>query len=137
MFSIIMIDVDFFKYYNDTYGHGEGDKCLKIVAQTISNCISRESDFVARYGGEEFVVVLPYTDNDGARQVAERLIESIHTCNIPHEKSEAAKCVTISMGIAVGSVNSTQSFEDYIKLADEMLYVSKKNGRNRYTIGMI
>jgi diguanylate cyclase (GGDEF)-like protein len=137
MLGIIMIDVDFFKFYNDTYGHMEGDKCLKTVAQTISNCISRANDFVARYGGEEFVVVLPYTNGDGVRQVAKSLIEATRSCNMPHEKSVVANCVTISAGVATGNVNNTQSLGDYIKLADEMLYLSKKDGRNRYTVGMV
>jgi diguanylate cyclase (GGDEF)-like protein len=137
MLSIVMIDIDFFKKYNDTYGHREGDKCLKIIAQTISKSVIRESDFAARYGGEEFVVVLPNTDDDGAHKVAKRLIENIHDSNIPHEKSEIAAFVTISIGVAVGKVNCTQSLDDYIKRADELLYISKKDGRNRYTMGMV
>jgi diguanylate cyclase (GGDEF)-like protein len=135
--SIVMIDIDFFKNYNDTYGHREGDKCLKTIAQTISRGIIRESDFVARYGGEEFIVVLPNTDDDGAQRVAERLIASIHECKIPHESSKIASFVTISIGVAIGKVDNRQSLDDYIKRADELLYISKKDGRNRYTVGMV
>ncbi len=137
MLSVVMIDIDFFKNYNDTYGHREGDNCLKIIAQTISKSVIRESDFSARYGGEEFVVVLPNTGDNGAHVVAKRLIENIRNCNIPYEKSTVAAFVTISIGVAVGKVDCTQSFDDYIKRADELLYISKKDGRNRYTIGMI
>jgi diguanylate cyclase (GGDEF)-like protein len=137
MLSIIMIDIDYFKDFNDTYGHREGDKCLKTVAQTISNGIIRDSDFAARYGGEEFIVVLPNTDGDGAKRVAERLIESIRECKLPHEKSETAAFVTISAGVAIGKADCNRSLDDYINRADELLYISKRDGRNKYTIGAV
>ena len=131
--SLMMIDIDFFKIYNDTYGHSEGDNYLKIVAETLSKSIARADDFVARYGGEEFAVVLPNTDEFGARLVAERLLKNIRDLNIPHEKNDAANCVTISIGVITGKTEYTQKTDDYIKRADEMLYISKQNGRNRYT----
>jgi len=132
LLSLLMIDIDFFKRYNDTYGHVEGDKCLKIVAQTLSRSITRADDFVARYGGEEFVVVLPNTDEQGAQLIAEKLLENIRNCNIPHEQNDAANCLTISIGATTGKAAYTHSTDDFVKKADEMLYKSKQNGRNRY-----
>jgi diguanylate cyclase (GGDEF)-like protein len=131
--SIMVLDVDFFKKYNDTYGHSEGDACLKSVAETLSRAVTREGDFVARYGGEEFVVVLPHTDESGAHVTANRLLENMIECGIPHEKNEAADCVTISIGGTTTMVKHTHDGCDYIKRADEALYMSKQNGRNRYT----
>jgi len=135
--SLMMIDVDFFKKYNDTYGHSAGDSCLKTVADVLSKNIPRIDDFVARYGGEEFVVVLPNTDENGARNVAERLLINIRKCNILHEKSDAANHVTISIGITTSSVEHTHTADDFIKRADKMLYKSKQNGRDRYTLSRI
>jgi diguanylate cyclase (GGDEF)-like protein/PAS domain S-box-containing protein len=131
--SLMMIDIDRFKKYNDSYGHKEGDNCLKIVAETLGHCIMRSDDFVARYGGEEFAVVLPNTDEDGARQIAEKLLDSIRNCRIPHGKSDAADHITISIGVTVGTVDLTKIGDDFIRRADEMLYESKKGGRNRYS----
>jgi diguanylate cyclase (GGDEF)-like protein len=135
LLSLLMIDIDFFKRYNDTYGHVEGDKCLKIIAQTLSKTITRADDFVARYGGEEFVIVLPNTDEPGAGLVADRLLDNIRNCNIPHEKNDAADCVTISIGATTGKVAHTHNTDDFVKKADEMLYKSKQGGRNRYSSG--
>jgi diguanylate cyclase (GGDEF)-like protein len=131
LLSLLMIDIDFFKRYNDTYGHVEGDKCLKIVAQMLSQSITRADDFVARYGGEEFVVVLPNTDGQGAQIFAKRLLENMLNCNIPHEQNDAASCVTISIGATAGKVEHTHTTDDYVRKADKMLYQSKQNGRNR------
>lgn len=131
--SILMADIDYFKSYNDTYGHSEGDECLKLIANALNGSILREEDFVARYGGEEFVVVLPNTGEKSACIMANKLLASVRTCNIPHEKSKVAGCVTISIGVTTGEVKHSQSGADYIKLADKALYISKKNGRNRYT----
>ena len=129
--SVMMIDIDFFKKYNDAYGHIEGDKCLKTVAEALANGITRANDFIARYGGEEFVVVLPHTDEKGARIIARKLHENVQKCNIPHDKNDAAKHVTISIGVATGIVSLTYTGDDFIKQADKMLYISKQNGRNR------
>ena len=131
--SVLMIDVDFFKKYNDTYGHSEGDTCLKIVAETIAGTLSRDDDFAARYGGEEFAVILPNTDEIGARYIAGKILENIQEKNIPHEKNEAAGCVTISIGVTTGIVDRIQTPFDYVKQADKALYKSKQDGRNRYT----
>jgi diguanylate cyclase (GGDEF)-like protein len=131
--GMMMIDIDFFKRYNDTYGHAEGDKCLKAIAKTISQCITRADDFVARYGGEEFVIVLPHTNANGLRLIAARLLERVRRRNIPHKSSDVANCVTISIGITTGKVQHTQDGKDYLLRADAALYKSKQDGRNRYT----
>jgi len=131
--SLLMIDIDFFKRYNDTYGHLEGDNCLKIVAQTLSQSIKRADDFVVRYGGEEFVVVLPNTDEQSAQLIADKLLENIRNCNVPHEQNDAADCLTISIGVTNGKVEHTHKADDFIRKADELLYESKHAGRNRKT----
>ncbi|MCL2820720.1 MAG: GGDEF domain-containing protein [Oscillospiraceae bacterium] len=133
LFSVFMMDIDYFKKYNDNYGHADGDICLKAVAEAIQGSLTRKDDFVARYGGEEFAIILPNTDEDGARTIAERVLEGVRNCNIPHEKSEVASHVTLSLGIATGDVTSVKSGMDFIKRADEALYQSKDKGRNRYT----
>ena len=131
--SLIMIDVDFFKKYNDTYGHGKGDSCLKAIASSLAQTLFREEDFVARYGGEEFVVVLPLCDERGAHKVAERLLQNVRDCAILHENNEVANYVTISVGVTTGNAEHTRSGNDYLKKADEALYISKQTGRNKYT----
>jgi diguanylate cyclase (GGDEF)-like protein len=131
--SLLMIDIDFFKKYNDNYGHDEGDKCLKKVATALGQCIARDDDFVARYGGEEFVVVLPNTDENGAQVIANRLLNKMNECHIPHKANDAANYVTVSIGGTTSTVKHFQTGSDYIKRADKALYESKKNGRNRYT----
>jgi len=137
MLSVMMIDIDFFKRYNDTYGHTMGDNCLKAVASALSQCLTRADDFVARYGGEEFVIILPNTNETGARSIANKLLETIQELGIPHGKSKASNYVTISIGVTSGIVNHLQSGEDYIQKADEMLYESKRNGRNKYTFSSL
>ena len=131
--SVLMLDIDFFKRYNDTYGHDQGDMCLKAVAGALSGGVSRSNDFVARYGGEEFLAVLPNTDESGARAIAEKLLDNVRMLDIPHAGNDAAPCVTISIGATTGSVEFTQTQEEYIKSADEALYMSKQSGRNKYT----
>ncbi|MCL1866692.1 MAG: GGDEF domain-containing protein [Oscillospiraceae bacterium] len=131
--SLLMLDVDNFKKFNDTYGHVEGDECLKIVATSIKECIMRQDDFVARYGGEEFAVVLANTDKAGARKIAEDILVNLRSKNVPHEKNNAAPCVTISIGGTTVFPKEGDDESDYIKVADDALYKSKQNGRNQYT----
>jgi len=131
--SVLMIDIDHFKKYNDTYGHDAGDECLRAVASALSQCVIREDDFIARYGGEEFTVVLPNTDENGAHMITEKMLEKMRECNIPHTTNDAAGYVTVSIGAATGIINHLQDGSDYIKAADKALYESKRNGRNRCT----
>ncbi|MDR0487325.1 MAG: diguanylate cyclase [Treponema sp.] len=131
--SLLMIDIDCFKKYNDTYGHDAGDSCLRAVAAALADCITRDGDFAARYGGEEFAVVLPNTDSNGANLIAEKILEKIRGCKIPHRASNVADYVTVSIGGTTGAVKHLQNGSDYVKCADKALYESKKNGRNRYT----
>jgi len=131
--SIMMLDIDFFKKYNDTYGHSAGDDCLKAVAQAFLEYIAREGDFVARYGGEEFFIALPNASEKGAQRTAQKILKKIMALRIPHEKNEAADCVTVSIGGTTINVKHTDNITDYVKRADEALYMSKHNGRNKYT----
>jgi diguanylate cyclase (GGDEF)-like protein len=130
--SVMMMDVDNFKKYNDTYGHAQGDTCLKAIADALSASVTRADDFVARYGGEEFTVVLPNTDEAGARKIADLILENVRAKNITHEKNEGG-IATISIGITTGKVEYSQNCDEYIKCADKALYMSKMGGRNRYT----
>jgi len=131
--SVMMIDIDYFKKYNDTYGHSEGDACLKEIAETIGKTLLRPDDFVARYGGEEFAVILPDTDETGARFIAGKILENVRERNIPHEKNEVADRVTISIGLTASNAEHPRNGDELIKQADKALYRSKQNGRNRYT----
>jgi len=135
--SLMMIDVDFFKKYNDTYGHGAGDECLIKVAEVLSNSVLRVDDFVARYGGEEFVAVMPNTDKAGALAVAEKMLENIREAKIEHKASDVEKFVTFSIGLTSGVVTQFHTPDSFVQRADEMLYKSKGDGRNRYTFGDI
>ncbi len=131
--AVIMADVDFFKKYNDHYGHLAGDECLKTVAATLKKSLARDDDFVARYGGEEFVLVLPNTDEAGVGIVAARLLENVRAAQMPHAKNDAAEIVTISLGGVSGPVNASACGADFLRRADEALYQSKRDGRNRFT----
>jgi len=131
--SVMMFDIDYFKKYNDAFGHDKGDECLRDVARVLSGGVTRSNDFVARYGGEEFTAVLPNTDEAGARIVAEKLVKRIQALNIPHPDSDVADHVTISAGVTTGKASYMHNWESYVKRADEALYMSKQNGRNRYT----
>ena len=133
LLSVLMIDVDFFKRFNDTYGHDRGDGCLISVARAIDASVTRAGDFAARYGGEEFAVVLPNTDEGGARVIAEKILANVRSLGIPHSDNDAAPHVTASIGVTTGKVTFAQSWEEHIKRADEALYKSKQNGRDRYT----
>jgi diguanylate cyclase (GGDEF)-like protein len=128
--SLIMIDVDFFKNYNDFYGHGAGDAVLKEIAKAIKNQLNRPEDMVARYGGEEFVVVLPRTEKNGAMQKAEKIRKAVESLAITHEKSDCAHVVTISLG-GVTHEKEDGNPEAFLKQSDEMLYKAKSEGRNR------
>lgn len=130
--SLLMIDIDHFKQYNDYYGHGAGDVCLQMVATELSKSVVRPSDLVARYGGEEFVVILPETSQESALQIAERLRERIEKMSLPHAYSEAESVVTISVGVATQANISENSLPQILgDAADKALYMAKEGGRNR------
>ncbi|MCL2718280.1 MAG: GGDEF domain-containing protein [Lachnospiraceae bacterium] len=131
--SVLMIDIDCFKDYNDTYGHNAGDDCLKLVADTLEFSLRAGDGFAARYGGEEFTIVLPRADESGAKVVAERLLKRVRELKIPHSKSSVTDIVTVSIGITSGIAEKVQSASEYTKRADEALYISKRGGRNQYT----
>lgn len=130
--ALAMLDVDYFKRYNDHFGHQAGDECLKRVAVAIASALHRPGDFAARYGGEEFVLVLPGTDQDGAVQVVEAVLNQVRNLAIVHQTSDVAKVVTLSAGIAV--VLPLQGVDPYclVQAADQALYQAKHQGRNRY-----
>ncbi|WP_242876168.1 GGDEF domain-containing protein [Desulfosporosinus hippei] len=132
--ALILCDIDFFKAYNDTYGHLQGDECLKEVAASLKGSLKRQGDFIARYGGEEFVVVLPNTTVEGALTVAETLRVSVESLEIPHRLSSITPKVTISLGIAVGQANLANSPTPLIEAADKALYQAKQNGRNCFRL---
>jgi len=129
--SIIMCDIDKFKKFNDTYGHGAGDQCLKEVAKGLQASLNRPSDFCARYGGEEFIVVLIDTDLSGAMKVAERIRFSVAEMKIKHVGSPPENVVTMSLGVATLEGSSLTSSERLIQYADEALYSAKESGRNQ------
>ncbi len=130
-FSLVMIDLDFFKSYNDTYGHQKGDICLKKVASAIDEAMKRPADLAARYGGEEFALVLPETSSEGAKGLAEKLRKSIYDLNLEHKNNPIESRVTVSMGVATLKVDKNSNFNDLILKADKALYAAKNDGRNR------
>ena len=133
--SIIMIDIDNFKLYNDDYGHQVGDECLIQIAQGLSEVIVRKTDLIARYGGEEFVCILPNTDETAAFLIAENLRNKIIKLQIPHMKGRDGNILTISLGVATSIPKIKDSdYSELIKDADHALYKSKKNGRNKTSI---
>jgi len=128
--SVLMIDIDYFKDYNDSYGHLAGDKCLHSVAETINNSLKRPADIAARYGGEEFIIMLYDTDEKGALHVAESIRKNIMSTVKPHKASKCADCVTVSIGTATAKPSKIQSSIDLIANADKALYEAKVSGRN-------
>lgn len=132
--GLLLCDIDFFKRYNDHYGHPEGDQCLKKVAQVLQNTFRRAGDVVARYGGEEFAVILPNTSLEQLMQLADRLKEQLTSLALPHLTSEVASVVTLSVG-GVGVTRFDQvTAEGMVQAADQALYCSKHSGRNRATL---
>lgn len=129
--SLLLLDVDHFKHFNDLYGHQAGDECLRQVAQVIRHGVQRGGDLAARYGGEEFVVVLPETPLEAAALVAARLREAVSALNIPHADSEVAAHVTISIGVACLIPERGSQADSLVAAADFALYCAKSNGRNR------
>jgi diguanylate cyclase (GGDEF)-like protein len=132
--AIIFVDIDFFKLYNDLYGHQAGDDCLKRIAKSIARGAKRPFDFAARYGGEEFVLVLYGPPDDYARSVPEQIRRDVLELAIPHAGSQAAKHVTVSVGLALAKPETSRSLVGAIQAADEALYQAKREGRNRVVL---
>lgn len=129
--SLILADVDYFKRYNDNYGHPQGDECLRQVAGSIASAVYRPADLAARYGGEEFAIIMPNTDAVGALAVAERVGERIRALRLPHAHSEVADHVTLSVGVATQLPVKGNEASLLIGDADKALYAAKHGGRNR------
>ena len=126
--SLLIVDVDYFKKYNDTYGHEQGDIVIQAVATALKSTLTRETDFVARYGGEEFVILLPSTDLQGARHLCAEILDVITSLKIDHESSQCSDFLSVSIG-----VSSTESgTSDLFREADQALYFAKGNGRNQF-----
>lgn len=128
--SIIFLDIDFFKRYNDCYGHLAGDECLRKVGMSLKDSLQRAGDLVARYGGEEFIIVLPLTSETDAVKVAERVRRNINALMVAHEMSEVSEYVTVSVGVATAIPDKDMVSASLIAKADEALYQAKKKGRN-------
>jgi diguanylate cyclase (GGDEF)-like protein len=129
--SLIMCDIDYFKLFNDFYGHQQGDTCLKAVAHCISQNIGRITDACCRYGGEEFVIILPNTSIEQSNLVADKLCHAVEQLKIPHAKSTASPFTTITLGVVTISSGQNASVDEIVSRADKALYVGKSNGRNR------
>jgi len=132
--SLILCDIDYFKQFNDTYGHPSGDTCLVAVAQTLQQCLKRPADFLARYGGEEFVVLLPNTDLEGAIEVTQQMQQAIADLAITHIAHTHSTQVTLSFGITSVIPEFLTDTQDALNQADQALYEAKKAGRDRYAI---
>ncbi|HEX5277757.1 MAG TPA: diguanylate cyclase [Fluviicoccus sp.] len=132
--SLLLLDVDFFKRYNDTYGHEGGDHCLQAVARAVHDAMLRPADLAARYGGEEFVVLLPDTPLQGAVEVAERVLAAVDGCRILHAASSVAPHVTVSIGVATATPTPGQPLAELLRQADAALYQAKEHGRHQYRV---
>ena len=132
--AVLMIDIDFFKPYNDNYGHGQGDETLRKVAKALEKTIKRASDFVARYGGEEFVILLKDINKDGVEAVANNLLNAVRELKITHEFSKIENYVTVSIGVSFYNSSSDITKLELLLKADETLYNVKNSGRNNFAI---
>ena len=128
--SLIIIDIDFFKEYNDFYGHLQGDDCLKQVAETLNNVKARSRDFFGRFGGEEFIMLLPEADENAAWSIAERCRQALFKKQIPHEQSKVSQLLTISLGVSTMIPSHDDEHNELISRADKQLYQAKHKGRN-------
>jgi diguanylate cyclase (GGDEF)-like protein len=131
--SLLLVDIDGFKRYNDALGHQEGDKCLRVVAGVIASCVRRAGDTVARYGGEEFAVLLTDTDSAGAGILAERIRHAVEQRDLPHPAMASGR-VTVSIGVATASGKEGGDPASLVRAADAALYEAKRDGRNRVRV---
>jgi diguanylate cyclase (GGDEF)-like protein len=129
--SMLLLDVDHFKEFNDTYGHIAGDECLKRIAKLVVSRLHRVSDLAARYGGEEFAGILPDTDFTGAVQLAEQIRSEVESLQIPHKTSATTDHVTVSLGVVTLTSLGSKASTDMVAIADQCLYRAKSEGRNR------
>lgn len=129
--SILFMDLDDFKAFNDTYGHGKGDEALRKVAQEIDRSLRRAGDFVARYGGEEFAAILPYTQEEKALSIAEQIGLNVQNLGIQHASSRVAQVVTLSIGVTTAAPHESVPISSLVEMADQALYDAKRQGRNR------
>lgn len=132
--ALIMIDIDFFKSFNDNYGHQAGDICLKQVAEVLSECTERMNDFVVRYGGEEFAIILLDMDKESALELAHKMRNSVENMNIQHDYSSVSDYVTISLGVYAVVPDEKLTIEEFIRNADMALYKAKNTNRNRVVV---
>ncbi|MBK1648148.1 diguanylate cyclase [Rhabdochromatium marinum] len=133
--TVLMLDIDHFKLYNDTYGHLRGDDCLRAIARTIEEALLRTTDLAARYGGEEFACILPNTGTSAAvTAIAERIRTQVMALKIPHETSPTAAYVTVSLGLTTHYCTASTQPQQLTAIADKQLYVAKAEGRNRYAL---
>lgn len=135
--TLILCDIDYFKLYNDTYGHQAGDDCLRLVAQALQKAVKRQPDLVARYGGEEFAVVLPNTALPGAQHVAQIIQATVQDLKIEHRLSTVSNYLTVSLGIATVTTTSSGSPQALITAADQGLYQAKSDGRAQFSVGQV
>ena len=132
--TLILLDIDCFKPYNDYFGHPQGDWCLKQMAQMLRSCLKRPGDMVARYGGEEFLLILPHTDTEGAMAIARQIRTRLAALAIPHPDSAVSNHVTVSLGIAVANtITPDLSCNGAVAMADQALYKAKRV-RNSYHV---
>ena len=132
--ALLMLDVDAFKAYNDSYGHAAGDETLRAVAAAVRTVVKRPTDLVARYGGEEFVVLSAHTTEQGAQQIAKTICDGVAAAALPHRGSSVAPCVTVSIGVAVCVPSRTSTPAALCAAADAALYEAKRQGRNRVVV---
>ena len=129
--SLILLDIDYFKEFNDCYGHLQGDDCLIKVAQSLAGTATRSKDFFARFGGEEFILVLPETDANAASKIAERCRQHVFKLQIPHQQSKVSNVLTASLGVGTITPTHNDTLESFIDKVDKLLYQAKQEGRNQ------
>ena len=130
--TLMIVDVDWFKRYNDFYGHQAGDRCLIAISEALQKGLKRATDLVARIGGEEFVVVLPQTTGAGAKAAAQRVLDIVRGLHLRHEAGGPSKIVTISVGVKSGVPTSSDTIDEWLTQADQVLYRAKQQGRDRF-----
>ncbi len=135
--SLLLCDLDYFKSYNDYYGHQQGDYCLKQIAQIVQKTLQRPGDMVFRYGGEEFAIILPNTTSKGAEFIAKQIVQKVQLEQIPHSPSPITSYVSVSLGIAVSLNSTVLSSQTLFEMADMAVYRAKATGRNRYCLQTI